>query len=66
MSVRTRVEKLEQSKPAGGRERGRRFCEALSRAYGDGEPIEAVSDEEFEAALAEAYGANYTPPTTEV
>ena len=50
-NVKSRVTKLEAASPAGGRERGRRFSEALSRAYGDGEPIEPVSDAEFEAAM---------------
>lgn len=63
MSVKSRVAKLEDARPAGGRERGRRFCEALSRAYGNGEPVEAMSDAEFEAAMAEVYGAHYRPPS---
>ncbi|MDY6876795.1 MAG: hypothetical protein SWK90_11430 [Chloroflexota bacterium] len=63
MSVKARVKKLEQARPADKRERGRRFAESLSRAYGDGEPVEPIPDEQFESALRRAYGPDYRPPS---
>lgn len=72
-TVQRRVERLEQARPVGGRERGRRFITALHRAYGnDGdESPESMSDAEiaefeagFEAALELAYGPETAPQVT--
>lgn len=52
-NVKSRVEQLEKAQPTRRRDHGRRFCEALQRAYGKpDEPAEAViTDAEFEAAM---------------